>query len=66
MAKNRPKNWPSHLVDFFIFFKNKILLSIFWHNLVGCCETPKYTFSATLVGFMGADWQKSGLNFKKL
>jgi len=32
---------------------------------MGCCKTPKYTFSATLVGFVGIDWQKSGLNRKK-
>jgi len=31
---------------------------------VGCCKTPKYTFSATLVEFVVADWQKSGLNYK--
>jgi len=32
---------------------------------VECCETSKYTFSATLVGFVGAGWQKSGLNRKR-
>ena len=30
MTKNRPKNWLSHLVNFVIFFTNKIFLSIFW------------------------------------
>jgi len=29
---------------------------------MGCCETQKNTFSSSLVG---ADWQKSGLNYKK-
>jgi len=33
-------------------------------NLVGCCKTPKYTFSASLQGLVGADWQKSCLNLK--
>ena len=32
---------------------------------MGCCRIPKYTCSATLVGFMGVDWQKSGLNHEK-
>ena len=28
---------------------------------MGCCETPKYTFTASLVG---AGWQKRDLNLK--
>jgi len=32
---------------------------------VGRCHTPKYIFSATFVGFVGTDWQKSGLQLKK-
>ena len=29
-----------------------------------CCKKPKHTFSASLVGVVSADWQKSGLNLK--
>jgi len=32
---------------------------------MGCCELPKFTFSASLVGFVGTDWQQTGLNCKK-
>jgi len=31
---------------------------------MGCCETPKYTFSETSARLVDADWQKSGLNLK--
>jgi len=33
---------------------------------MGCCKTPKFTLSASLLGVVGADWQKSGLNLKIL
>ena len=29
---------------------------------MGCCKTPTYTFFATLVGFVGTDWEKSCLD----
>ena len=29
-----------------------------------CCKSPKYTFSASLMGLAGTDCQKSGLNLK--
>jgi len=32
--------------------------------MVGCCKTLKYSFSASLVGLVGAGCQKSGLNLK--
>jgi len=52
-------------VDIFILFNNKIYLSIFWlENWWDVVKHPKYNFSARLVGFVGAGWQKSGLNFK--
>jgi len=31
---------------------------------MGCCETPKYIFSASLWGLVGADWKKSDLNLR--
>jgi len=31
---------------------------------VAFCQTPKYIFSASLVGLVDAGWQKSGLNPK--
>jgi len=51
-------------VDFLILFKNKIFLSIFrleiWWDVVRHPNTP---FLHVWWG-VGADWQKSGLNFK--
>ena len=32
---------------------------------MGCCKTPKYTFSATLVGLVGTDREKTGWNLQK-
>jgi len=32
---------------------------------MGGCKTPKYTFSPTLVGLVGTNRQKTGLNLQK-
>jgi len=32
---------------------------------VGCCKTPKYTFSAIFVGLVDTNCQKSGFKLKK-
>jgi len=50
-------------VDFLIFFTNKNFLSIFWLEIWwDGVRHPKNAFSAALVGFVGTDGQKSGLN----
>jgi len=53
-------------VDFLIFLKNKIFLSIFWLKIWWDVVRLLNHLFCSFVGFVSVDWQKSGLNRKKL